>query len=194
MSRSLQESSLLNTVDYRSLSVGSVPTSEYLISTTVVGATPVASVEFDVSDYAGVYRHLKVVGAVRTTETGTGAPNLGITFNSDTAGNYSSHQLYGDGSTPISFAYANSSQMFAAKIPRNSETSGSFGAFDCDILDPFNSNKNTTIRSLTGSVGTVVALFSGSWRNTNAVTSIVLSYSSGNLLTGSRISLYGVTA
>ena len=195
MSRSLQESSLLNTVDYRSLSVGSVPTSEYLIATTVVGATPAESVEFDVSDYAGVYKHLQIVGVARSTRAST-SDGLRIQLNGDTGSNYVYHALRGDGSSVISYDALSRTAMSFDTMPAASSTASAFGAFVVDLLDFSDSNKNTTARSLGGFAGTgnELALGSSLWLNTAAVTSITLFAGFGDLVTGSRFSIYGVTA
>lgn len=195
MSRSLRESSLLNTVDYRSLSVGVEPSIEYLISTTVVGATPVASVEFDVSAYAGVYRHLKIVATPRTDRTGVNGI-INIAFNSDTtAANYRNHELFGDSSNVYSIDYSGYNNIRVAFRGGASGSAANFyGGGVLDILDPFTTSKNTTIRSLSGDQN-IVALNSGAYFQTAAITSIKFTpESASNILTGSRFSIYGVTA
>jgi hypothetical protein len=66
-------------------------------------------------------------------------------------------------------------------------------AFVCDILDPFETTKNKTIRSLAGyGSGGNVNLYSGLWINTSALTSITILASSGNFASASRFSLYGI--
>jgi len=193
MSRSLQESSLLNTVDYRSLSVGSVPTSEYLISTTVVGATPVASVEFDVSSYAGVYRHLRVYISAKTTFGTEQLTQLNMQINGVDMTRY--HNLVGTGSGAFSEDYT-SSKIFLW-VSGNNVASSAFGAAVVDILDPFETTKNTTAKSFSGAYGTSVyrvGLGSGFLNSASAVTSIkFLDRQGGTILTDSRFSIYGVT-
>jgi hypothetical protein len=73
-------------------------------------------------------------------------------------------------------------------------TANAFGACVIDILDPFETTKNKTIRGLTGA-NTVVSLSSTFWNFTTAVSSIELSaFSATNFLVGSRFSLYGIKA
>ena len=195
MIKSALQSSLTNDVKYASMSAGNLPSSEYLIQTTVVGATPVASVEFDVSDYAGVYRHLKIVSAIRTTRASSSADFLKITFNSDTTG-YARHALYSNGSTPASYGLTDI--IGTSDFPASTSPANQYGAFVMDILDPFNTNKNTTIRLLGGSAGSPsqIMLTSGLWVDTTPVSSI--KFEPGNVSSNidqySRFSVYGVTA
>jgi hypothetical protein len=67
-----------------------------------------------------------------------------------------------------------------------------------DILDPFESGvKNKVVRGFSGSPSSGdkgVAIHSGLWLNTAAVTSITLLGLSGNIDINSRISLYGLKA
>lgn len=195
MSRSLRESSLLNTTDYRSLSVGVVPSNEYLIATTVVGATPAASIEFDVSDYVGIYRHLKII---MTGRSAVGGDNdvYRIQLNGDTSANYSSHRIYGNGSSILVNGYPNEDWMRnLGVLSGDTSTAGAFSAAIIDILDPFETTKYTTARSFSGTTSkTLVAFNSGSWRNTAPVTSILIDGLSGSFVQYSRFSIYGVTA
>ena len=63
-----------------------------------------------------------------------------------------------------------------------------------DILDPFVSSKNTTIRSLAGKAQTnpLIHMESGFWMNTAAVTSITIDGDYSSFVAGSRFSLYGL--
>jgi hypothetical protein len=80
--------------------------------------------------------------------------------------------------------------------PRNGNTANIFTAGVCDILDPFETTKNKTIRALHGVAGSGspgVFLGSGFRNNTAAVTSISLFPDSGqSFVTGTRFSIYGL--
>lgn len=194
MSRSLQESSLLNTTDYRSLSVGSVPTSEYLIATTVVGATPAATVDFDVSDYSNVYRHLKLVMVARSNRSAN-TDSINLKFNNSTA-NYRYHALRGSDATVVSFN-GTPSYIDLSFIPAANEAAAdNFGPKIVDILDVFSTSKHVTTRTLWGQTGDEywTGLFSGGWFDTSLITTITLECNNGSFVEGSRFSLYGVTA
>jgi hypothetical protein len=76
-----------------------------------------------------------------------------------------------------------------------------YNAAVIDILDYTNTNKYTTLRSLSGwnknnsALTNDIRLSSGLWMNTNAVTTIRLYVNDGLNLswyTGSTISLYGI--
>jgi hypothetical protein len=66
-----------------------------------------------------------------------------------------------------------------------------------DLLDAYSTTKNKTTRSLSGGIvqssESGVALSSGLWRSTSAITSATLLSGTGsNLSIGSRFSIYGI--
>jgi hypothetical protein len=195
MIKSALQSSLTNDVKYRSMSAGAVPSNEYLIASTILSeASP--SVTFDnLGQFAGVYKHLKLVGVARTARTASQGDNLSVQFNGDTGSNYRWHLLLGTGSSVLSLASAQGTETLPFWVNSNTSPTGAFGVGEVDILDAFSSNKNTVIRSLTGTAGAEVniRLTSGLWINTASLTSLrVYSVNGSNLLQGSRFSLYGV--
>ena len=185
------------------MSAGNVPSNEYLIQTTVVGATPVASIEFDVSAYAGIYRHLKIIMVSKMSEN-VNYP-LGeawLQFNGVTTNSYAWHWLYGNGSSPISQGVTNQPKGVASRITSANAPSTQFGVSIIDILDPFSSSKNTTYRALSGAEQSnsgsgelrAVHLISGLFNSTAVITSIKIFPNTQNFVSGSRFSIYGVTA
>jgi hypothetical protein len=196
MIKSALQSSLTNDVKYSSMSAGAVPSSEYLISTTILSQTT-PNVTFDVSGLGSQFRHLKLVYSARTDRSGIGTTaDLRIRFNGDTGSNYNAHVLGGDGSSVVSSYYSSTTINYIGVwwIEGPLSAANSFGAGSVDILDAFNTNKNTTVRSLAGNSGRV-AMTSGAWTNTAALTSIELApNTSGSFVQYSRLSLYGVTA
>jgi hypothetical protein len=165
----------------------------------VVPSSGTASVTFDLTGITG-YTNLQIRGIARNTYTGgTGSvDNLFIQLNGDTANNYSAHSLDGYGTTAGAQYYLG--ETFGFFIMQSGGTGTQpFGAFVLDILDAFNTNKYKTIRGLAGIDGNGygrIVLGSGSWRNTNAITSIKLFSSGGtyNLAQYSSFALYGVKA
>jgi hypothetical protein len=175
---------------------GTVPSSEYLISTTVLTQNE-PSVTFDVSSFAGVYKHLQIVSAVRAQRDTFQNTYPHLRFNNDSSSIYTNHFLIGTNSGVTSFGGGGEQQMGLAWIPTQNAASNNFGGIIIDILDPFSSSKNKTIRTLGGSSGTDeprVSLSSGAYLSTNPVSSITIFSTTGNLIAGSRFSLYGVTA
>jgi hypothetical protein len=121
-------------------------------------------------------------------------------FNGDTGNNYTRHGLisynFGGTSAITSNAATSQSSLFITEaMPVASSTTDSFGTFVVDILDPFVTTKNTTIRSLAGmhAAWSSIELRSGAWLNTAAVTSLVLKPLIGSTLNAnSRFSIYGI--
>jgi hypothetical protein len=163
-----------------------------LLATTILAGTA-ASVTFSsLGDYATDYQHLQIRIAAQTNRATFPDDNILIRFNADTATNYSEHSLRGNGSSVLSGADANSNGINCRGIGA-SGGSGNFGAAVIDILDPFETSKYKTTRSLSGYSSQPVCLESGNWRNTASVTSIGLTPVVGTLFnTGSRFSLYGI--
>lgn len=161
-----------------------------LISTTVLGSSQ-ASVDFDVSTFASTYKHLQIRFAVRGARA-SGSEDLRMRFNGSTS-TYSVHYLYGQGSTVYSASDPFGS-MYLGTHPASTDTANVFGVGVVDILDPFSSTKNKTIRALNGRTSTsnTVMLVSGAYLSTTVVSAISLYGQNANLATGTRISLYGI--
>jgi hypothetical protein len=177
------------------MSVGNLPSNEYLIQTFEVGATPIGAITFDVSSLTNIYKHLQLVMVVRDRNANSSA-RTELEFNGSATG-YASHELRGNGSLVAVESFTNGSFARPGRIIGGSSTASSFSALIVDILDPFSPNKNTTIKVLGGSTGyNYVYLTSSFWNNTSTVTSLKLQPEAGaaEWAQGSRISLYGVTA
>jgi hypothetical protein len=136
------------------------------------------------------------------TSTGGGYPTGSyVTFNADTASNYSNHNLRGNGANAQSGASVGSTSADSAIIipgKSGSNENVTFGVGVVDILDYANTNKYKTIRSINGAdfngSGSVF-MGSSNWRNTAAITSITITCDVTyltNFLTNSIFSLYGV--
>jgi hypothetical protein len=155
-----------------------------LISTTVLGSDT-ASVSFN--SIPQTYKHVQIRVAARTTFTG--GDLMQMRWNSDTAANYSYHALRGDGGSVGSIAGSSTSTMYMGRFAYNT----TFGAWVCDVLDYSATSKYKTAKALSGVANFYVEMYSGSWRNTAAITGItLLSANGGNFVTGSRFSLYGI--
>jgi hypothetical protein len=161
------------------------------LETQVLG-TAVASVTFSNLDtnYSSTYQHLQFRIASKSSASGASNSRLRFQVNGDTGTNYTWHGLYGAGSNVASEAITNSNYAYAGRQPGTGRTE--FGITVMDVLDPFETSKNTTFRSLSGT-GAEIVLWSNVWRSTNALSSIVFSDNEGgNLIIGTRISIYGL--
>jgi hypothetical protein len=161
------------------------------IATTTVGAGGASSITF--SSIPSGYTHLQL----RCYYLATNDVVVGVQLNGDTAANYSGHVLRGNGTTATAGAAANDSRMYfgynysvggySASVPMVAVV---------DLLDYADTNKYKTMRALSGvdyNGSGWVHFESGSWRNTNAVTSIVLSaFIGGTFNQYTSFALYGI--
>ncbi len=196
--KSLQHSSLTDNIFYRSMLAGNTayePSDEDILAEEVLTSSQ-ASVTFSSLDtLASDYQHLQVRAVTRNARTVGGHERINLTFNSDTGNNYATHRLRGTGSSVSSLATTSTDKMYVGFSPR--EASGSeFSANVIDILDFSSTNKNTTVRALGGTHSPSdyrIALFSGVWLNTSAVTSMTFTDDGGdNFQAGSRFTLIGL--
>ena len=162
-----------------------------LLETTTL-TTSASSVTFSGLGAYSDYKHLQIRMVVKNT--GASENNLGFQLNSDTATNYASHRLYGNGTSVISNGAATQDKMLYLTMPDSTDAANIFGSAIVDVLDFSSTSKNTTFRWLWGMNGadTHVGLGSGLWNSTSAVTSISTFPFSSTFVAGSRFSLYGV--
>ena len=164
-----------------------------LIATEILTTTE-ASVTFsNLGDYSAIYKHLQVRMVARTNRANN-LDRVDFRLNGDTASNYSAHELVGQGTSVSSDGKANITVAEQGYVSGGNNTANAFGSLVSDILDPYSTTKNTTLRGLSGFTGgsNYVALFSANHRSTAAVSSILIQAFGGSYLAGSRFSLYGV--
>ena len=164
---------------------GEVPSAYELISSTILG-TATSSITFDVSTLASTYKHLQI----RMVAQGPGS--VSMRFNGITSsGSYRDHRLFGfNGAVSSDTIFID--QMYLGAV--STTASGVFSSKVIDILDPFSTTKNKTIRTLSGRVSDspfIIELLSGLFISTASVTSIDI-FGSSNMSVGSRFSLYGI--
>ena len=175
------------------------PASFDLLETQVLASSESSVTFSSLSTYAADYQHLQIRGTVRDTHS-SGSARLGIRFNNDTGSNYAYHGLFARGSSVSSYAGSSIPRGWVlVDTPYLNSDANSFAGFVLDLLDPFETTKNTTTRSFGGyapsggSVTQSVVLGSSLWNNTASVTDITLLSEQGTALAiGSRFSLYGI--
>ena len=187
------QAELLNTI-IGSFSTGVAPvtTSYESIATVTVGGGGQAEINF--TSIPSTYTHLQIRLIGRVTSSAT---ELRVKFNGDTnTANYYWHELYGTGSaagatnqgaggTPLR-------TMYCGGLPI---TANIFGVGVMDILDYANTNKNKTLRMLSGydtNGAGYIHFDSGLWMSLSAITSITLYPPSVNLTEYSSFALYGI--
>ena len=163
------------------------------IQTVTVGAGGQSSISFTV--IPSTYKHLQI-RCISRESLGTTIGGMYIQLNSDTGSNYAWHRVWGDGASTFAGASASTTAQLGGIIATTSGTASVFSAAIIDVLDYANTNKNKTLRSLTGleyNGSGYVGLHSGLWNNTAAVTSIVINPDSGqNWQQFSSFALYGI--
>lgn len=195
--KSLSQSSLLNFEKYSSLLAGNdaynpVPPSSYDLLETEILTSSESSVTFSNlnSTYGANYQHLQLRMVTRDTDSDTGA-NAHFRINGVSTSSYSHHRLY----EAVSYAGVSTTSIINAFTASANAPTGAFGAAVVDILDPFETTKNTTVKTLSGAavVNGAIVLGSGALYSTAAVTSFqIFADASRNFVTGSRFSLYGL--
>jgi hypothetical protein len=142
------------------------------------------------SSISSAYSHLQLRVLSATTRVGGASGSGALQFNSDTTGtNYYTHALYADGATVQAASYNENYGLWYY-----GSTTTNIAAV-IDILDYANTNKYKTVREIIGfdQNGTgQVALISTLWKNTAAISTLVLTAPSYNFGSGARFALYGI--
>ena len=160
------------------------------------------------SSIPSTYKHLQLRGIVRCNynSSSTGASAYKIQFNGDTGANYSFHALQGNGTSASANATSSINQILGIAPWGNA---GGFGAgvlltpIIIDILDYQNTSKAKSVKIMdafntnTTSTNQLIALRSGAWYNTAAISSILLdatagSWSDGPFAANTSFALYGI--
>lgn len=156
-----------------------------------VGPAGASSVSF--TNIPNTYSHLQIRGIVRGDFAGWGTG--AIKFNGSSANYVEYHSLFGDGSS----AAANASTTSTAGIQfvySNGTNSSTYTGFVTDILDYTSTNKNKTLRSLSGNDlngSGFIRMFSGLWYATPvAINSIEITMPGQNITQHSQFALYGI--
>ena len=162
------------------------------IATTTLGST-----ETDVtfSSITGTYTDLVLVVNSKSV-SGTGQEII-IRFNSDTGNNYSFTYLYGDGTSAASGRLSNTSGARLGYYTVMGTNEGYMGI--AQIMNYSNTTTNKTIITRSNSnssnssnlgAETIVNL----WRNTNAISTVLVTAPSVSFAAGSTFTLYGIKA
>jgi hypothetical protein len=169
------------------------------IATTYLEADA-ASVTF--SSIPQTYEHLQLrVSSHDSYDAGTDI--LYARFNSDSGTNYSYHFMEAYSSSTNSGGGTGKTYAYLGKVLASFGTTlaTSYGSLVVDILDYANTNKNTTTKSISGTLDprptNVVYSNSSLWDDTSAVTQIdlhCLPWAGGGFVRGSEFTLYGLNS
>lgn len=158
-----------------------MPTKTYVpIATTTLGS---AAASYTFSSIPDTYTDLILIYQSTTAPTAT---YIGLRFNSDTGTNYSSTTMYGETSAGSARTTNNNNMRMvnAGNYANNMMT--------CSIMNYSNSTtyKTAIARNSVAGNGTYAQV--GIWRNTAAITSVIVYGDSGNLASGTTLTLYGI--
>lgn len=176
------------------------PNSPYIPSSfesiaSVTGTGSSGTITF--SSIPSTYKHLQIRGIARSTQAVDNDINIIVQFNSDTSTNYTRHALTGDGTTAGTNSGTSQTSIYIYSGGRgNSSSTDTLGAFIADIHDYASTTKNKTLRSFSGADDNDttgdIALSSGLWMSTSAITSIEIKTTSGSWTTQTQFALYGI--
>lgn len=161
-----------------------------IASTTV--ETPQGAIDFN--SIPSGYTDLKIVISSRAVLSGYTWVYGGIRFNGDT-NTYTGKSMFGDGSTTYSSSYS-TNFGYAIESTAANATANAFGNAEIYIPNYTSSNKKSYSSdqvSETNATGTEIALCSGLWSQTSAITSVTLYPGGGSYFSaGTTATLYGV--
>lgn len=159
------------------------------ISTTTLGSAT-ATITF--SSIPQTYTDLVLV--IFGANSNADANDTGyMQYNSDTGNNYSDTIVYTEGNTPTSFRTTNSNAIGLWTIMGGTNTS----RYSSIIVNFQNYSNTTTYKTTLNRIGTPTSsggwtnMSVGLWRNTNAISSILVGGGS-NWRSGSTFTLYGI--
>jgi hypothetical protein len=174
------------------------PPSDYeLIATDILGTTADSFTFTNLDTYASTYKHLQLRILMRSTTLGVATQSVLTVNGTNTASLYASHTLQGNGSSIFSQGLTGFEGIaFTFRHPGASGTTGAFAAGVVDLLDPYSTTKNKTIRIFQGMAQSEnnVNQNSGLFASTNPIASITFTPQGGNgsYVAGSRFSIYGI--
>lgn len=148
---------------------------------------PIATTTLGSAQASVTYSSLGSYTDIVIVYNGTTDNNLSLRFNGDTGSNYSATRIQGTGSSATSTRYTNQTLMHGPYSVANTIA----------IWQVMNYSNSTTYKSglaRGGGADYGTEAYVGLWRNTAAITSITVLPLSGNLASGSTITLYGITA
>lgn len=160
------------------------------IATTTLGS---AAASYTFSSIAGTYTDLVIVAANLVATSGN--PNVNLTYNGDTATNYSSTNLEGTGA-----AAQSSRRTSVASITEGNNVSLGGSNPSAIIYNVMNYSNTTTYKTVLVRNSELSTTYSGTgatvglWRSTAAITSVTLTIGGGTFAAAATFTLYGIKA
>jgi hypothetical protein len=142
------------------------------------------------------YKHLLIIGAGRTTGTGTANVFLNAEINGDTGSNYNVQDLFAAVSTISTSGTGYYANIYFAvgMLAENGQAAGRNSSF-VSYIPHYNSALNKTALTLMGYTNSTnfgVVVTHSQWMNTDPITQLRFWPSADNLLSGLALSVYGL--
>ena len=164
------------------------PTYEPIATTTLSSATP--TVTF--SSISNTYTDLVLIAQLTTAA----ATNMRIRFNADTASNYGSTHMSGNGGTiSTGVETTNTAGLIDYQGGYPNGGASSVSTYVININNYSNTTTWKTWLTRASNAGTGTEVTAGVWRQTSAINQVQIRTSSGgNMSVGSIFTLYGIKA
>ena len=156
------------------------------IATTTLG-TAASSVTF--SSISGSYTDIRLVANIK----GSASSYPTIRLNGDSGSNYSDTELSGNGTAASSGRNASTTVMYFTRSAVWTTSDFSFNVLT-DFMNYSNTTTYKTVLSRANAAGSATDAVVSLWRSTSAITSIVISATSGTMAVDSTFTLYGIAA
>ena len=147
------------------------------------------------------YTHLQLICMTRISRVNNDPSSNQLSFNGDSGANYAYHGIFAGANSvaPDSGGVGSTSLMYIGTNASNGTAAGTYAPMIIDILDYSKTNKYKVARSITGfsqntsgSGNRSMAVRSGLWTNTNAITSMTFNPNVNQFMAGSTFTLYGI--
>jgi hypothetical protein len=151
-----------------------------------------AAAGFDFQNIPQTYQHLELRFMAYSTLSAS-VDNLALYANNDTSNVYSTHSLYGNGSSAAVYAGSTQARIYLPSL-LSANTTAQYTVGVIQILDYTSTNKFKTTRTLHGydaNGSGIVGLSSGLFQSTGAITRFS-GGTSANIAAGSTFALYGI--
>lgn len=178
-------------------SIGDLPTPAIaLITDTTLGAD---TANFDFTSIPGTYKHLWLVGDLRSTEAAI-QTLVGVRFNNDSGANYQSmfHYAIASADGQDATGTTTGTKALVAYTSGANASANHSGAFELLIPNYAGTTFHKAMRAQTAftrDAGNDPAITDGSgiWMSASAVTRVTVFPNSGSWKAASRLSLYGIS-
>jgi hypothetical protein len=169
---------------------------DYVLLGTFTGDGSTGTASF--TSISGSYRHLMVVGSGRSSAAVSNTAYT-VRFNSDSGSNYDVQRINAQGSTINTESDMGKTSFFdGTQMPGTSATAGFPGGLKFTVINYSGATLYKAVefeddfQTGTGASGIIMHKGRGTWRSASAVTRIDIALASGNWVTGTYFSLYGL--